>query len=171
MVCTTNCSWALTTIMVRNLCQALGTETPRGKRTFPSPAAIAGQSEAFLRKEIRAGYRAPYILELSELAASGKVDMEAFRRSGQPTDELYHELRALKGVGPYAAESLLKLLGRYDHLGLDSWTRKRYGQIYHNGRKVTDRTIERRYRQYGTWAGLVFWLEMTKEWYEGEVVF
>ncbi len=165
VICTTNCSWALTTSMVKNLCRILGEETPSGKKTFPSPDTIAAQSESFLRKEIRAGYRAPYILELSEQIASGKIDVEQFRGSEKTTDELYRDLISLKGVGPYAAESLLKLIGRYDHLALDSWTRKKYYELYHNGRRVTDRTIVKRYGKYGEWAGLVFWLEMTKQWY------
>jgi 3-methyladenine DNA glycosylase/8-oxoguanine DNA glycosylase len=165
VVCTTNCSWALTTAMVRNLCRMLGTETPGGSMTFPSPESIAGQSESFIRKEIRAGYRAPYLLELSRAAAEGSLDGERFRSGDVPTDEVYRELTALKGIGPYAAESLLKLIGRYDHLALDSWTRKQYYELYHKGRKVTDRTIAGRYAKYGEWAGLVFWLEMTQHWY------
>jgi len=166
VICTTNCSWVLTTIMVNNLCGLLGEAAPSGKKTFPSPRAIAGISESFMRKEIRAGYRAPYIIELAEAVASGKLDVERFRYNDGPADELYRELVSLKGVGPYAAESLLKLVGRYDHLALDSWTRKKYYELYHNGRRVTDKTIARRYGKYGEWAGLVFWLEMTKYWYD-----
>ncbi|MBK9162731.1 MAG: hypothetical protein IPM21_02230 [Acidobacteria bacterium] len=33
------------------------------------------------------------------------------------------ELLKVKGIGTYAAEHLLKLLGRYDGLALDSWLR------------------------------------------------
>jgi len=166
LVCTTNCSWALTTMMVKNMCVVLGENTPSGRKTFPEPHAIAAQSESFLRKEIRAGYRAPYIIELARLTASGKLNVEHYRSSEKPTVELYRELVSLKGVGPYAAESLLKLIGRYDHLALDSWTRKQYYRIYHNGREVKDTTIKKRYSKYGAWAGLVFWLEMTRHWYE-----
>ncbi len=165
VICTTNCSWALTTLMVKNLCRTLGEVTPSGQKTFPSPDAIAAQSESFMRKEIRAGYRAPYILELAEQIASGTNDVEQFRHSDKPTNVLYNELISLKGVGPYAAESLLKLIGRYDHLALDSWTRKKYYELYHNGRRVSDKTIVKRYGKFGEWAGLVFWLEMTKYWY------
>lgn len=166
MICTTNCSWSLTTLMVRNLCRLLGDVSPSGRKTFPLPETIAAQSESLLRKEVRAGYRASYLIELSELVASGKLDVEQFRHSDKPTGTLYRELLSLKGVGPYAAEGLLKLIGRYDHLALDSWTRKKYYELYHNGRRVRDRTIKRRYSKFGKWAGLVFWLEMTRYWYD-----
>lgn len=165
VVCTTNCSWALTSTIVSNLCSILGDGTPAGNTVFPSPEIIAAQTESFIRKEIRAGYRAPYIIELADMIASGKVDFEQFRNSDRPTDELYREFISLKGVGPYAAESLLKLIGRYDHLALDSWVRKKYYELYHNGRQVSDKTIVKRYRKYKEWAGLVFWLEMTQHWY------
>ena len=31
-------------------------------------------------------------------------------------------------------------------------------------RPVTDRTIERRFRRYGSYAGLAFWLYLTRHW-------
>ena len=84
---------------------------------------------------------------------------------------LFKELRSIKGVGAYSAGNILKLLGRYDYLGLDSWSRSKYYELYHQGRTVSDRTIERRYIQFGKWRGLFFWLEMTKHWYDHEFPF
>ena len=52
------------------------------------------------------------------------------------TAELIKEMRGVKGVGPYAAENLLKLLGRYDGLALDSWTRAKFFTVRNNGRKA-----------------------------------
>ena len=60
----------------------------------------------------------------------------------------------------------MKLLGRYDRLGLDSWSRGKFYQLHCNGRKVKDATIERHYEEYGEWRGLFFWLEMTREWHD-----
>jgi 3-methyladenine DNA glycosylase/8-oxoguanine DNA glycosylase len=165
MIATTNCSWSLTTLIVKNLCSRLGKRAPSGTYTFPAPADIAAQSDTFLREEIRAGYRSPYMLEVSEAVASGKIDLDSFYSNELSTEELYTKLTSLKGIGPYAAENLLKLLGHYDHLGLDSWSRKKFSQIHKNGRKVSDKVIVRKYGKYGKWGGLVFWLEMTKDWY------
>lgn len=171
MICTTNCSWALTEIMVENLVGDLGETFDGNYRSFPLPEKIAEKSEKFLRKRVRAGYRAPFILEFADKVASGKIDVESWRSSDLPTEELYRQLRSIKGVGNYAAGNILKLLGRYDYLGLDSWVRSRYYELYHNGRQVSDKTIERRYAQYGKWRGLIFWLEMTKHWFEHKFPF
>jgi hypothetical protein len=56
----------------------------------------------------------------------------------------------------------MMLLGRHSRLILDSWTRPRYAQV--NGRKASDATVERRFRSYGRYIGLAFWLFLTKDW-------
>src|SRR5215203_1334871 len=43
-LCTTNCSWALTKNMCRNLVENLGAESADGKRAFPTPEAMANVS-------------------------------------------------------------------------------------------------------------------------------
>jgi len=165
MICTTNCTWALTTLMVSNLVATAGKRHRGGATTFPSPSAVAGLTESFLRTHVKAGYRAPYILELAGRVASGSLDIESWRSSPLSTAELFEEMRTVKGIGPYAAGNLLKLTGRYDYLGLDSWVRSKYFELHRAGRRVKDSTIERDYERYGRWRGLFFWLEMTRDWH------
>jgi N-glycosylase/DNA lyase len=57
----------------------------------------------------------------------------------------------------------MMLLGRYSRLILDSWTRPKYARL-NGGRAASDRTIERRFRRYRQWAGLAFWLYLTRDW-------
>ena len=57
----------------------------------------------------------------------------------------------------------MMLLGRYSRLVLDSWTRPKYASL-NGGRKAKDSTIERRFRRYGPYAGLAFWLLLTRDW-------
>jgi 3-methyladenine DNA glycosylase/8-oxoguanine DNA glycosylase len=171
MICTTNCSWALTETMVGNLCTKLGVKIQDSLHTFPASEAIAGCSEKFLRKEIRAGYRAPFLLELSRRAAKGELNLESWRKSTLPTKELFEEVRSIKGIGPYAAGNILKLLGRYDYLGIDSWCRKKFFEIHRNGRIVKDKVIERHYEPFGKWKGLFFWMDVTRHWYDQKFPF
>ncbi len=166
MICTTNCTWALTRIMVTNLVQIAGRPFDGTSSAFPEPAAIAALTERRMRKEVKAGYRAPYLLEFAERVASGQLDVESWRMSPLPTEDLLKALRTVKGVGPYAAENLLKLIGRYDRLGLDSWSRGRFYELHSRGRRVKDATIWRHYERYGEWRGLFFWLEMTRDWHD-----
>jgi len=75
-------------------------------------------------------------------------------------------MKQIKGVGDYAAENLLKLIGRYDGLALDSWTRAKFFQVRNNGRKASDKRIERYYSRFREWRGLALWCDVTRDWME-----
>jgi N-glycosylase/DNA lyase len=168
MLCTTNCSWALTVSMVTRIVEEFGRRGADGACAFPAPEAMAASTESVLRRRCRTGYRAPYLLQFARRAASGNLDCERWRTSTLGTDDLEREIRSVRGIGPYAAGNLLKLLGRYDRLGLDSWVRSRYYALHTRGRRVPDRRIESHYAPFGEWRGLLFWLEMTRHWHEGK---
>jgi N-glycosylase/DNA lyase len=163
-ICTTNCSWVLTTRMVNAMVAALGRETADGRRAFPTPEAMAAMPESFYRNEVRAGYRAPYFIELAERVAGGELDVEAWLASDKPTRELTRELKRVKGVGDYAAENLLKLIGRYDGLALDSWVRPTFARLHKGGGSVTDNEIEQYYARFSQWRGLALWCDITRDW-------
>ena len=82
-----------------------------------------------------------------------------------PDDELESQLLALPGVGPYAAAHIMLLLGRYSRLILDSWTRPKYLRVS-GAKRAKDTTIGRRFRRFGPYAGLAFWLYLTRDWVE-----
>ena len=94
---------------------------------------MAATDEATLRGDAGLGYRAPYVLELARAQVSGRIDMESFKDSDVPTDELYRRLLDIKGVGQYSAAHLLVLLGRYDHVPVDSWALKLVSHEWHDG--------------------------------------
>lgn len=165
MICTTNCSWALTEVMVERLTREFG-ERFNGSATFPEPEAIAVAQEKFIRKNIHAGYRSPYLIEFAQRVASGDLDVESWIASPLPTEELYEQVVSIKGVGEYAAGNILRLLGRHDYLALDSWLRGKFAELHYGGRKVSDRTIHRHYARFGKWKGLFLWLEATKDWFD-----
>ncbi|HEU4386067.1 MAG TPA: Fe-S cluster assembly protein HesB [Anaeromyxobacteraceae bacterium] len=165
-LCTTNCTWALTEAMVTNLVEALGEEGPLSTRTFPTAEAMARRPERFYRERIRAGYRAPFLRALAAAVASGRLDVEAWRRSPLDTDALGREIAALKGFGPYATEHLLRLLGRHEHLALDSWNRRKLARLRGTRRQPSDRALRRWYAPYGRFAGLAMWLEATADWHQ-----
>ena len=168
MICTTNCSWALTEKMVGGLVSEVGRQSADGRKSFPSAEALAQKSEKFFRDKIRAGYRAPYLKELAQRVASGSLNVEDWLTSELPLNELVKEIKSVKGVGNYAAENLLKLIGRYDGLALDSWTRAQFARLRNNGRVASDTRISRYYARFTSWRGLVLWCDMTRHWLDPE---
>ncbi len=163
-ICTTNCAWSATVRMVTALVEHLG-EPALGSpaRAFPTPEAMAQADVSFYGDVVRAGYRGAYLRSLAESVAAGAVDLEALLDPELPDEEASARLLALPGVGPYAAAHVMMLLGRHSHLVLDSWTRPKYARL-NGGRAASDRTIERRFRRYGRYAGLAFWLYLTRDW-------
>jgi 3-methyladenine DNA glycosylase/8-oxoguanine DNA glycosylase len=163
-ICTTNCTWGLTKKMVDGLVSSLGVESDAGRRAFPTPEAMAAAPADFYRDAMRAGYRAPYFKELADQVAAGVHDVEGWLTSELPEAELKREMKRVKGVGDYAAENLLKLIGRYDGLALDSWVRAKFARTKNRGRATPDKKIERYYSRFGRWRGLALWCDMTRDW-------
>ena len=174
-VCTTNCAWSATERMVGAIVAGLGDTAPGAPASgpaghgFPTPAMMAGAGEAFYRDVARAGYRGPHLLRIARDVAAGELDLEALLPTAPDPlddDEVAGRLLALPGVGPYAAAHVMMLLGRHSRLILDSWTRPKYARVMGKpaGRLVADKTILRRFGRYRTYAGLAFWLVVTRDW-------
>jgi 3-methyladenine DNA glycosylase/8-oxoguanine DNA glycosylase len=164
-ICTTNTAWSGTRKMTAALVQSLGTEAPGGRRAFPAAQTMADADESFYRDVVRAGYRGPYLRRLAADVAEGRIDLERLNDPSISDEEAAAALLALPGVGPYAAAHvMLTSLGRYSRLVLDSWTRPTYGRLSGARRALDDATIERRFKRYGRWAGLAFWLYLTRDW-------
>jgi N-glycosylase/DNA lyase len=164
-ICTTNCTWSATERMVGAIVSELGTPAAGApdRRAFPTAAQLAGAGDDFFRDVARAGYRGPYLRALAADVAEGRLDLEELNDPELPDDEVAERLLALAGVGPYAMAHVMMLIGRYQRLILDSWTRPTYRRL--SGRaRVTDKGIDRAFRRYGAFAGLAFWLTLTEDW-------
>lgn len=161
-ICTTNIQWGGTKRMVTELVQALGDPYPPDprRRTFPTPEAMASIPLETFQAQVRMGYRSAYVHELALRVAEGELDLEALPRSQLPTADLKKELLAIKGVGNYAAATLLMLLGRYDELGVDTVFRDFVAQQYFGGRRVDDKEAMSVYAEWGRWKYLAYWFDL-----------
>jgi len=160
VLATTNCTWGLTKLMVKNLIERFD----RGG-AFPDAPFVAGLP-ARLLTAAKWGYRAPYLAAFAKRVASGKLDLTRWEDPGRPDEEVEKEIRAEKGFGPYAADTLGRLLGRHRKLGLDAWSRKKVAALRFRGRSVKDARVARFYAPFGPHAGLAFWLDMTRDWHD-----
>ena len=160
VLATTNCTWGLTKVMVRSLIERFG----RGG-AFPPAAFVAGLRAKDLEK-LKFGYRAAYLATFADRVASGALDLGRWEDAARSDEEVESEIRVEKGFGPYAADTLGRLLGRHGKLGLDSWSRKKVAALRFRGRKVSDARVARLYAPFGAHAGLAFWLDVTRDWHE-----
>ena len=157
-ICTTNTTWAQTKGMIQRLTERLGAPSMTSDhRAFPTPRAIASAGEAMLRDHVRLGYRAPYVHELASRVDEGELDLEALRCSSRPTAEVRRALLQIKGIGPYAAATLLVLLGQYDEIGVDSWARKLVSRQFFGSQPVSDKQVQAAFEPFGPYRALAYW--------------
>ncbi len=158
-ICTTNCAWSATTRMITSLVEL-------GGGAFPSPAMLARTKDAWFGDVARMGYRGPYVRAIAADVVKGQLDLEGLLpEHGLGEDDVEERLLALPGVGPYAASHTMQLLGYHHRLILDSWTRPTFLKLS-KMKRATDTTIRRRFARYGRFAGLAFWLYLTRRWHE-----
>ncbi|MBW8011442.1 MAG: DNA-3-methyladenine glycosylase 2 family protein [Chloroflexi bacterium] len=161
-ICTTNIQWGGTKRMVEGLVDVLGQSYPadRNLRAFPTPKAMAEAVLETFTDTVRLGYRGDYIYTLAQRVASGELDLEALRDEAIPTPELKKELLAIKGVGNYAAATLLMLLGRYDELAVDTVFRTFVSNKYFAGERPSDDEAKEIYTPWGKWKYLAYWFDL-----------
>jgi N-glycosylase/DNA lyase len=155
-ICTTNCAWSATIRMTKALATL-------GDGAFPEPSALAQTPADWYRDVARMGYRGPYVKTIATAVASGSLDLEGMLDANRKDDDVEAALLGLPGIGPYAAAHVMQLLGRHHRLVLDSWTRPTYLRLAKK-KRAADRTIQRAFRGYGDYAGLAFWLYLTRDW-------
>lgn len=155
-ICTTNCTWSATERMSAALAEL-------GGGAFPEPVELAQTPDRWYRAIAKMGYRGAYVQSIARDVAEGALDLEALMRNGLPDADVEQRLLALPGIGPYGAAHVMQLLGRHRRLVLDSWTRPKYRHVT-GKRRAADSTIRRSFARYGAYAGLAFWLILTRDW-------
>jgi 3-methyladenine DNA glycosylase/8-oxoguanine DNA glycosylase len=160
MLLTTNCSWEATRGMVERLIALAG-----DGGAFPTPESVAALSASTLARKVRCGYRALSLSRFARRVARGRLDLAAWDRRDAAAETLREAILLEHGFGPYAAEGLMRILGRHEYLAIDSWVRKQYRVLHPGPAKSVDRAIARRYARFGDHRGLAMWLELTADWH------
>ncbi len=158
-ICTTNCAWSATIRMTRALADL-------GGGAFPEAATLAATPDSWYRDVGRMGYRGPYVRAIAQAVVAEELDLESLLDGRRYSDsDVEERLLALPGIGPYGAAHVMQLLGRHGRLVLDSWTRPKYRRLA-GKKQAKDSTIRRAFARYGKYAGLAFWLYLTRDWLE-----
>ena len=111
-ICTINTNWASTKRMVSSLVNQLG------GGAFPTPLKVIRYGETYLRQELRLGFRARVISELSHvLLNQGIVDDQGKLIE---TNLKFEDLIRLRGIGKYSAAHLKVLCHDFSRVPVDS---------------------------------------------------
>ena len=160
-IATTNVTWGNTKAMIGRLVDMLGDPLPfdPSRRAFPTPAQVAAADPALFADVIRMGYRNAYVQQLAGEIVSGARDLEALRHAALPTAELKKAVKSIKGIGDYAAHTLLMLLGDYSELPIDSEYRSFVLKRYFAGQTPSEKELAAIYAAWGEWKYLAYWFD------------
>ena len=127
--------------IISRLCETFGKKSGESY-TFPSAETLAVLEPDDLQN-LRAGFRAGYIIDGARKVASGEIDLEALRN--MPIETAREKLMTIRGVGPKVAEcTLLYGLHRLEAFPIDTWIKKAMSTLY-EGLKPED---------FGEYAGI-----------------
>lgn len=116
--------------IIERLCDNFGDDIGDG-RSFPSAERLAKLSADDLAP-LRAGFRAPYIIDAARKISSGEVDIEKIKT--MPFDEAKSELIKIKGIGEKVAQcTLLYGFGRQEAFPVDVWVKRIVSELYPDG--------------------------------------
>lgn len=160
-ICTTNITWSQTKAMVARLVDAFGApwSADPTRRAFPTAEQLAAVEPDKFDAAARMGYRNAYVRELAVRVADGSLDLEGLAAADLPPAELRKAVKAIKGVGDYAANTIMMLLGRYEHLAIDSEFRAFVRPRYFDGAEVGDKELAAVYADWGDWQYLAYWFD------------
>ena len=162
VICTTNVQWDGTKRMVRKLVDMFG--RPFGddpnRKTFLSPSEIVSIPFDEFQQKVRLGYRADYVYRLAQQFANGEFNVSDFQNKDTPAEEIRKKLLAINGIGSYAAASMLMLLGRYDHIPVDTVFRQFITEKYFKDHLFNLSEALAIYDDWKKWKYLAYWFEM-----------
>ena len=162
VICTTNIQWGGTRRMVGELVETYGAPFPWDTelKAFPTPNRIAGQSFDAFQGSLRLGYRAAYIYDLAVHMSRNPAVFEELQMGSLDTLDLKKRLLSIKGIGSYAAATILMLMGKYDEIPVDSVFRQFMQEKYFTGKEFDEKQALSIYDDWGKWKYLAYWTEM-----------
>jgi len=106
---------------------------------FPTPAQLEDVTEQDFR-DLKTGFRGPYLADAVAKIHSGQLDLEALRF--MDTQAIRDQLLTIKGVGPKVANCILLFgYGRMDVFPLDVWMKRAMTQLYFPEKQASDKVM------------------------------
>jgi len=147
-VCCTNCAWGNTQRMCEALCQL-------EEGAFPRAATLLRFNERQLAARVPLGYRAKTVLLLARLHEEGRLPLDQWAAEGD-FDQIRQALTPVWGIGPYALNHILVLLGCYDEIPVDSLAIRFLRDTHFGGKAVSPQEAVRPYERYGKYRFLAY---------------
>ena len=122
---------------------------------YPTPKKLASADIKQLRSCGLSTRKAEYLIEISKLIHSGKLNLESYRDCTD-TRKIIEELDKIRGIGVWTAELTIgRSMHRYDTIPADDLGLRRViAHYYCHGKKITGQEARTITEKWGKWKGL-----------------
>jgi 3-methyladenine DNA glycosylase/8-oxoguanine DNA glycosylase len=165
----TNCNmkWGGTVEMNAKLCKKVGSDG-----AFPTPEEIQRVGADFLKEHCRVGYRGKYIWNLANDIVEGRLDLSrdlgSTPRGGccHNREDVKKRLLKISGIGPFAANNILQLMGYFDSHPYDTETVRLWKEDFGASKSATKAEVFKNarahYSKYEPYAFTAYWYDLWK---------
>lgn len=157
----TNCNmkWSGTVDMNAKLCRQLGR-----KGSFPLPSDIQKSTPDFLKQNCRLGYRSVWIWQIAKDVCDGNLDLQRLQEF-ESSDDLARELKSITGVGKFASNNILHLMGFFDSHPYDTETirlmKEEFG-VTATTKELLFKKAKVKYDCYAPYQFIAYWFDLWK---------
>ncbi len=123
---------------------------------FPTPESLSKLTKEKLRESGLSFRKADYIINISKLIVSGKLDLEGFKRYDD-MNVIIGELSQLRGVGEWTAHLTVLRSMHHRHQAFpadDLGLRKAISHFYYDDKKISADYAREIANKWGKWRGL-----------------
>lgn len=159
----TNCNmkWNGTIEMNAKLCRRIGTDG-----AFPTPDEINRVGSDFLKENCRVGYRDKYIWGLANDVVEGRLDLREFESMDNIREDIQKRLLKIKGIGPYASNNILQLMGYFNVHPYDTETVRLWKEEFGASSSATKADVFKKakahYAQFNEYSFIAYWFDLWK---------
>jgi 3-methyladenine DNA glycosylase/8-oxoguanine DNA glycosylase len=160
----TNCNmkWSGTVEMNAKLCRHVGRDG-----AFPTPDQINEVGSDFLKENCRVGYRDKYIWGLANDIVEGRIDLQELESVANTRVDVEKRLLKIKGVGPFASNNILQLMGYFNVHPYDTETVRLWKDEFGAPNSATKTEVFKKakshYAQYDEkYSFIAYWFDLWK---------
>eukprot|EP00533_Pseudo-nitzschia_delicatissima_P015113 CAMPEP_0197278262 /NCGR_PEP_ID=MMETSP1432-20130617/18390_1 /TAXON_ID=44447 /ORGANISM="Pseudo-nitzschia delicatissima, Strain UNC1205" /LENGTH=226 /DNA_ID=CAMNT_0042744607 /DNA_START=80 /DNA_END=760 /DNA_ORIENTATION=- len=159
--------WGGTVEMNAKLCRNVGS-----LGAFPTPEEICAVGPDFLKEHCRVGYRGKYIWALAKSIVDGRLNLARDLGStpsgacNHNREDVQKRLLKLSGIGPFAANNILQLMGYFDSHPYDTETVRLWKEDFGASKSANKAEIfakaRAHYSAYAPYEFTAYWYDLWK---------
>ncbi len=165
IIATSNADWfSRTKPIIQSIVESFGSEVD-GRRTFPTSNQTLNHTVEEIKTITKCGYRGESFHNLAQKALEQPEFFLGDRWRSMSSEEFYHEVMTVKGIGHVNATYLCRFYGRQHGYTIDRWIMKRCEELWSPGLngslKKYSEWVENKFGDFAPYGPNLLWFSIT----------